>query len=251
MSSSINKKIIKFIRKISRKCGIELMRHIPSNSAPAQIAKLLKDNRINVIFDIGANTGKFAKEIREYGFSGKIVSFEPLSSAHSLLTKFALHDSEWHVHDQLAIGDKDSRIKINISGNSVSSSVLPMLKAHSSAAVESVYIDSEWVQLKKLDSVADEYINPSTNLFIKIDTQGFEWQVLDGASTTLNIAHGVLCELSLVPLYEGQKLWLDIIMRLEKEGFMLWALQQGFTDPKTGQTLQMDGVFLRKNFTKI
>jgi hypothetical protein len=101
-----------------------------------------------------------------------------------------------------------------------------------------------------LDSIANRYLNKNSNLFIKIDTQGYEWQVLDGANETLKRAQGVLCELSLVPLYHEQRLWRDVVDRLDQKGFMLWALQRGFTNPKTGQSLQMDGIFVRKKKLK-
>jgi len=124
--------------------------------------------------------------------------------------------------------------------------VLPMIESHFSAAEGSVYVNSERVPIFKLDSIANRYLDKNSNLFIKIDTQGYELQVLDGGSETLKQAKGVLCELSLVPLYHGQRLWRDIVDRLDQEGFMLWALQKGFTNPKTGQSLQMDGIFVRK-----
>ena len=107
------------------------------------------------------------------------------------------------------------------------------------------YIGSEKVAITQLDSVVSDYITPSSRTFIKIDTQGFEWQVLDGASETLKNAQGVLCEMSLVPLYEGQKLWMEMLKRLESEGFTLWAIQRGFTDPRDGRSLQMDAIFYR------
>ena len=91
------------------------------------------------------------------------------------------------------------------------------------------------------------FLNDSSNCFIKIDTQGYESQVLDGAINTLKKSKGILCELSLVPLYEGQHLWKEIIERFEKEGFVLWSLHKAFTDKRNGRTLQMDAVFLREN----
>jgi FkbM family methyltransferase len=202
------------------------------------------------VFDIGANEGQFAREIREHGYSRKIISFEPLTSARKALLSFASHDPGWQVHEQSAIGDKDGEIEIHIAGNSVSSSVLPMLESHSSAAVGSTYVGSERVPIFKLDSIANPYLDKNSNLFIKIDTQGYEWQVLDGAGKTLKQAQGVLCELSLVPLYNEQRLWRDIVDRLDRQGFILWALQKGFTNPKTGQSLQMDGIFVRKTELK-
>lgn len=235
----------KIIKQYARNFGIEITRYRPSSSEASQLAKVLKMGKINMVFDIGANEGQFAREIREHGYIGTIVSFEPLTSARKKLLDFASRDPCWYVHKQSAIGDRNDEIEIHIAGNSVSSSVLPMLESHSNAALGSAYVSSERVPIIKLDSIASLYIAPESNLFIKIDTQGFEWQVLDGASETIHQAKGVICELSLVTLYDGQRLWQDIVNRLEAQGLRLWALQKGFTDPRTGQSLQIDGIFLR------
>lgn len=124
-----------------------------------------------------------------------------------------------------------------------------MLESHASAAPNSAYIGSERVPIVRLDSVAARCLTPESNLFVKIDTQGFEWQVLDGAPETLSKAQGVLCELSLIPLYDGQMMWRDIV-NYDANGFGIWALQQGFTNPSTGQCLQMDPIFLQNNILK-
>ena len=128
----------------------------------------------------------------------------------------------------------------------MSSSALPMLAEHSSAALDSAYVASERASLIRLDSVVTQYLAEDSCLFLKIDTQGFEWQVLDGATETLKHAQGVLLELSLIPLYEGQKLWLEIIERMNTQGFTLWTLQRGFTNQRTGRTLQIDATFIRQ-----
>ena len=239
-----------FVRKAARKFGFEITRYQPANSPMAQLSKALEVAKIDIVFDVGANVGQFAKAIREHGYMGKIVSFEPLTTAREKLNFIAQTDRLLSVHEQCAIGDHNGEIEINIAGNSVSSSILPMHKSHSSAALGSAYVASERVPISTLDSIASRYIESNSNLFIKIDTQGYEWQVLDGASETLKRARGVLCELSLVPLYDGQRLWRDIIDRLAAEGFMLWALQKGFTDPITGRSLQMDGIFLRRGLIR-
>lgn len=242
----MKKKIIILIRNIAKLFGILVLKDRPSNSPEKQLSTILNLLNIDVVFDIGANEGQFAREIRQHGYRGKIISFEPLTSARKNLLFFASPDPDWQVHEQSAIGDQDGEIEIHIAGNSVSSSVLPMLESHSSAAVGSAYVGSERVPIFKLDRVANRYLDKNSNLFIKIDTQGYEWQVLDGASETLKRAKGVLCELSLVPLYHEQRLWRDIVDRLDQQGFVLWALQKGFANPKTGQSLQMDGIFIRK-----
>ena len=239
-----------FIKKFIYKFGLDIYRFEPSSSPPKQILSVLKIKNIDIVFDIGANIGQFAKELRSAGYNGEIVSFEPLPKAHVSLKELAKKDKKWKVHDPVAIGDKNKKIKINISENSVSSSLLPMMKKHLSAAETSKYISSEIVNMYKLDSISEKYLNKNSKLFLKIDTQGYEWQVLDGAKESLKRAQGVLCELSLVPLYNEQRLWRDIVDRLDQYGFMLWALQKGFTNSKTGQSLQMDGIFVKKTELK-
>jgi len=242
----MNIHIKNIIKKILYKLGWDLYRFTPSSSPQMQIITALKNEKINIIFDIGANVGQFAKDLRTAGYGDQIVSFEPLSTARASLLDIAKIDKKWQVHDQAAIGDQDGEIMINVSENSVSSSVLPMKDLHLSAAPTSAFISSEKVPVYKLDSISEKYLNKDSRLFIKIDTQGFEWEVLNGAKNTISRASGIICELSLVPLYDNQRLWREIIDRLDSEGFMLWALQKGFTDQKTGQSLQMDGIFLRK-----
>lgn len=234
------------IRKFIRGLGWDLHRLSPSSSNSAQLCAALDYVGSNVVFDIGANIGQFAQELRSVGFTGKIISFEPQSSAHGKLSIAASSDSAWIVHSRVAVGDREGEIKINIAGNSVSSSVLPMLDAHSSAAIGSAYVSNERAPLIRLDSVAAQYIDPDSRCFIKIDTQGFEWQVLEGANDTLCRSRGVILELSLVALYEGQRPWRDVIDRMEAEGFSLWAIQKVFTDSRTGRSLQVDAIFLRE-----
>ena len=235
------------IKNIFNSVGLEVQRNQPLYEAGTQIYQAIKKINTDIILDVGANTGQFSLEIRKKGYSGKIVSFEPLISARKKLIECSLKDKNWLIHEQAAIGDHNGFIDINISKNSVSSSILPMLSSHSDAEVNSVYIGSERTPIITLDSVADAYLNDSSNCFIKIDTQGYEWQVLDGAINTIKKSKGILCELSLVPLYEGQHLWKEIIERFEKEGFVLWSLHKAFTDKRNGRTLQMDAVFLRDN----
>ena len=233
------------LKKVIQSLGFELRRLSPGTNPGFQLLKGLQRFEVDIVFDIGANTGQFASELRSVGYKGRIISFEPLSDAYQTLITAAAHDRGWTVHPRGAIGDFDGEIDINVAGNSVSSSVLPMLNSHSAAAVDSAYIGSERAPIYRLDSVASDYVQDSANYFIKVDTQGFEWQVLDGAREMLKQARGVMCELSLVPLYEGQRLWKDMLHRLEAEGFTLWSIQKGFTDPQDGRALQSDVILFR------
>lgn len=235
----------KIIKKIFSFAGLNIQRINPFSHSTIRLIKSMENYDIDMVLDIGANIGQFAQDIRAYGYTGKIVSFEPLSQAHEKLKYLSEKDPKWTAHSRTAIGNEDGKLTINISKNLVSSSILPMMKSHSSAAKDSVYISTEAVDVNKLDSIASKYIDESSSVFLKIDTQGYEWQVLEGAKETLPKIKGILCELSLTPLYEGQKLWIDMVQYLEKEGFTLWSIQHGFTDARDGRTLQVDATFYR------
>jgi FkbM family methyltransferase len=246
----VMKKIIILVRKIAKLFGIIIIKDRPANSPEKQLSAVLNFLDIDVVFDIGANEGQFGKNIRDIGYKSKIISFEPLTSARKKLIKNANKDSNWVVHSQCAIGNKNGNVKINISKNLVSSSILSINKKHLDAEKESFFINKEIVPIYKLDEIANFYIKSNSNLFIKIDTQGYEKEILNGALKTLKKTKGVLCELSLVSLYKGQFLWRDIVDMLDDKGFALWALQTGFTNPNTGQTLQVDGIFIKKTELK-
>lgn len=237
----------KIIKKIFLRIGIEIHGYNPNSSPEAQLVASLKKFEIDLVLDVGANRGQFASGIRQGGYSGKIVSFEPLTIAHAKLTKISATDQLWEVYHRCAIGDHDSEVTINVAGNSASSSILPMLESLISAAPHTAYVGQETTSLLRLDSIDPKYFSEYKNPFLKIDTQGFEWQVLDGALNSLPYVKGLLLELTLTPLYSGQHLWEDFLVRLKDEGFTLWALQPGFTDSLNGRTYQVDGIFFRTN----
>ncbi|MCZ8191300.1 MAG: FkbM family methyltransferase [Microcystis sp. LE19-338.1B] len=236
----------KTIKKLARSLGVDLKRYNVQTSEAAKMQRLLAYHNIDLVFDVGANIGQYAKLLRELGYSGRIVSFEPLSSAYSQLKAVSKKDPLWEIAPQTAIGNQEGEIVINIAGNSYSSSALPMLDAHLESAPESAYSGSETVKLSRLDTLAKDYIKSETkSIFLKIDVQGLEKQVIEGATAILPLVKGIKLELSLVPLYEGQVLFKEMIDIIEKLGYELYGIEPGFTAEKTGRVLQMDGIFFK------
>lgn len=233
------------IRKLLRKAGIEAHRYTIQTSAGAQLDRLLEHSGIDLVLDVGANSGQYATELRAHGYAGRIVSFEPLTSAHASLTLAARGDAGWSVAPRMALGDSEGEISIHVAGNSFSSSILDMLPSHERAAPGSGYVASETVPLKRLDSVAGEYLAGSRRVLLKIDTQGYEDRVLAGAASLLGRMTAIQTELSLVPLYAGQLLFDEMRRKIAALGFELFAILPGFVNEQTGQTLQFDGFFLR------
>jgi hypothetical protein len=118
-----------------------------------------------------------------------------------------------------------------------------MLFSHQNAAPQSAYVDIENCLLIILDSLIDKHLDHSTNMLMKTDVQGYEWQVLDESKFTIKLAKAFLFETSLISLYEDQKIYREIIERIENEDFMLWTFRPAFVDPKNVRTLKEDSLF--------
>jgi FkbM family methyltransferase len=238
--------IKRFVRNCIRSTGWDVKRFDPRSSEASQLMRQLFVQQIDVVLDVGANTGQFAEKLWDAGFHGRIVSFEPSTAAHSTLSKRAWRSANWIIAPRMALGDHDGTISLNLAGNSVSSSVLPMLPSHASAAPESRYTGSETADLRTLDSVSTEFVTDTERIFLKLDVQGFEYKVLQGAEQFLRRVAGIQLELSLVPLYDGEHLFHPMLHDLEERGYELWSVTPGFVDPDTSRLLQLDAIFFRK-----
>jgi FkbM family methyltransferase len=226
------------LKDILKKFGLDvkIYRRIPSP---------LVVHKIDLLLDVGANVGQYAMKARAAGYRKRIVSFEPLPSAHESLTENAKSDPSWIVHERCALGSTSGTSEINISRNSYSSSLLPMLPAHAAVWPESVYIGKDTTKVIPLSSIFDAYRRGAEHVFVKIDTQGYESEVLDGAKECLASIIGIELELSVVPLYQSQQLYDYFFRYLCEAGFRLWTLMPGLSDRRTGQVLQFDAIFVR------
>ena len=201
---------------------------------------------VDAILDIGANTGQFASGIREAGYQGQIFSFEPLPTAYSKLTINAEEDMLWHVVDRCAVGSSNGSAKINIAGNSFSSSILPMLSLHEEAAPESIDMDQEECSVITLDTfIENTFYDRSITFGLKIDTQGYEHRVIQGLRSYSDNIKVIVCEMSLIPLYDDSISMLDLCRQLSSLGFRCVALGPKYEHPSTGELLKVDGVFAR------
>jgi FkbM family methyltransferase len=207
---------------------------------------LFRAHDFNFVIDVGANTGQYGVMARRCGYRGPIISFEPLSAAHKELTQRAAPDELWTVAEKTALGAGAARTIINIANNSVSSSLLGMNSRHVAAAPNSAFVGTEEISVIALDDCIERYVGANTGGLLKIDTQGYEMEVLRGAHRTLSGKIDVVqTELSLVELYEGQPLMLSVCNFLERFGFNLRDIIPGFKDPASGRLLQLDGIFAK------
>ncbi len=241
----MNLKIIKvkteiLLRKFAEKFNVDL-----KMTDEEGFIKLLQHKKIDLILDVGANVGQYAQSLIGLGYKGNIISFEPLTGVYEMLVQKTKKYPNWKAAEKIGLGDYDGEAEINVSKNSVSSSILNMSDEHIKASPDGLYINKETIKVNKLDSVFHEYKNNFKNIFLKIDAQGYEENILNGASKSLSEINGLQLELSLVHLYDGQKLFLEMVEIIRSYGFEIYSMQQGFINKHTGRVLQSDVVFFR------
>ena len=202
-------------------------------------------HRVDHVFDVGASDGRYGQELRRFGYRGRITSFEPFPDYFGVLNKRVETDQLWTALPH-ALGSHTGEVVLNIAGNAgASSSILPMLERHIVALPEAAYVSAKTVQQLTLDGLWQDFVAPQERMFLKIDVQGYERPLLNGAREFLDHCIGVQLELSVVPLYEGAMLYQEALDIMRSLGFELMSLEAGFTDPANGQTLQADGAFFR------
>jgi len=242
-------KLKRRINRMFKRAGFTLHKYPPTPHNPyiEKTIRVMDRFEIDTLFSVGANKGQYALELRKYGYRNRIISFEPLKSAFAVLEQNAAKDPLWTANNY-ALGDEDCTSMINVAGNSYSSSFLDMLPAHIESAPKSKFIGQEQTEIRKLDTVFHQFAQEGDKVMLKIDTQGFEKHVLDGAINSFGNIRIVQLEISVVPLYRNELLLIDMLRFMEEKGYHLYLMTEEFSDEKTFQLLQVNGTFVKKEY---
>lgn len=224
--------------------GLKISRRSCATDDMLAMAAMMEAREVDLILDVGANVGQFAEKAFEAGYRNRIVSYEPLSRPHGILVDKCRENPNWSV-ERLCIGDSPGEVELMISHNEIASSILDFTPRLSGYQPEFEYVGSEMVEIRTLDVAAQDVVAAAQNPFLKIDVQGFEEQVLQGAEETLVRCVGLQIELSFVELYQGQMLFSEMIQGLEEKGFTPYRFYPAWIDVRDGRWLQADGLFFR------
>ena len=216
-----------------------------------QLAQVASDLKLDLALDVGANEGQFARELFWAGFGGRIVSFEPQPEVHALLLAAARGEGRWRVAPPLALGAAAGTLKLAVFNRSDMSSFLPATDLAGRAIPELAQTASIDVPVVRLDDVFDDYVKPGERVLLKLDTQGFEREILDGAKAVLPKIAAVLLELSASPLYAGQPRYLELLNMLEARGFRLWHISPGYFCKRTHRLLDFDALLVSERLAAI
>jgi FkbM family methyltransferase len=240
MSTSPKDAARRAVKSALLRAGVEIGRHRPSSSASRR-SQVMAHHRIGVVLDVGGNLGSYGRRLREAGYVGRIVSFEPVGHAFAGLAEQAAGDPRWHVH-RLALGAQDDELEINVAEGVWCSSFLPLAEHAENKVDGMTMVTTEKVPVRRLDGLGLDLAAPT---MMKLDVQGFEPQVIDGAGALIDQVTVIEIELSLALLYEGQTHGLDMAVGLRSRGFELVGVDPGAVDPATGYVLEADALFAR------
>ena len=209
-------------------------------------SQIIKTSNVDLVIDVGANKGQYASALFKQGYVGDILSFEASSSVYDRLILEASSNARWRVNRRAALGASPGTVSFNIAGNEgLSSSVLQMGATHLASVPDSQYIATETVEMTTLAHEMSSDIKSYKRVFLKLDVQGYEKEVLAGALPILPYIFGVQIELSTTSLYEGDETFEYFFEFFERKGFELWDVQSGHRHTKTRRLLQFDAVFIK------
>jgi FkbM family methyltransferase len=231
------------IRRFVRSLGYDIAKF--NESHPFVRRKLIVQHHgIKTVLDVGASAGQFGQHMRnDIAYTGRMVSFEPLSTPFATLKRLAEGDGGWNVF-RYGLGDTNGNMRMNVSANSCSSSMLAVSGALLAVAPQVSVVGVEDVEVRTLDSVFTS-LACEEPIYMKIDTQGFEDRVLRGAEQSVSHISVIQLEMALAPMYEGSKTFMEVGAMLGDFGYSLVSLEPGLADPKTGHLLEVDGTFER------
>jgi FkbM family methyltransferase len=233
------------LQRLAHRLGYDLTPRRKAKSPDAQLVALLKHFGITCVLDVGANVGQYGARLRAWGYPGRIVSFEPQAGSHAALERRAAADAAWQVAPPMALGARAGEVELEVSAESDMSSILPQSALLRQVSPSSAMVRRETVPLRRLDDVAGSYLAADDRVFLKIDAQGYEIEVLAGAVRLLERLAGIQLELALVPLYEGERPFRVMLDELSALGFEPYLFLPGYFERKLARQLQIDGVFMR------
>lgn len=212
------------------------------------LKRFLSAFAVDCLFDVGANRGQYAMMLRkDAGYRGLILSFEPNPDVFAQLQKAAASDRDWHVFN-MALSDFDGTASFNImAADQFSSLKKPSGEQDAIFADRNRVTKTVEMQCRRLDTLLPELVaqHGFARPFLKMDTQGHDLSVCEGAGAVMTDMLGVQTELGVRPIYEGGTGYRAMIDWLDARGFAPSAF---FANNKGHFPLlvEMDGIFVNR-----
>lgn len=211
------------LRKLLNSAGYDLLRLRNSNfTLETNLLNVLKKKGISCIIDVGANCGQYGSFLRRIGYRGHIFSFEPVQHVFEKLQSAAKHDSKWRCF-QYALGNQEGKKEINVYRSTVFSSFFDANEYSKNIwnSLRDVY--TEIVHVRKLEDIYDELTQDlgSVTCMLKMDTQGYDVNVFQGARAILGNVEALQSEIAIIKVYEEMPDGLDALKLFQEHGYYI------------------------------
>jgi FkbM family methyltransferase len=209
------------------------------------VAALLDRYEVNCVFDVGANSGQYGKQLRRLGYTGRIVSFEPTAETFAKLQRTAEKDPDWLVY-QMGLGREDATESIHV-GWKTMNSLLPPSDYGKGRYQRFATTRTEEIEIRRLDGVMDKALAGITDPrpYLKMDTQGYDLEVFAGAGERVADFVGMQSEVAALRLYEGSPRMAEAIATYEASGFEISGMYPVTREAATGRVVEFDCVMVR------
>lgn len=245
----------RIIKKAFAMSGYEIVGTENAGTLSGHLKQVFDLLDINCVLDVGANEGQYGRLLRKMGYKGIIVSFEPVQKAYALLQQGVKDDDAWYSFNY-ALGGENVVKALNITSGSDLSSFLTLsnygiktlgrYRNNDKPVTETE--DTKHIEIKRLDAVFESIIQGIENprIFLKMDTQGYDLEVMKGAENCLDKIFGIQSEISVLPLYNNMPDYLQSLRVFTDLGYALTGLYTVIREPETLKIVEYDCVMIRE-----
>lgn len=214
-------------KRLLARSGYQLY-HLPGvESLQDHLMRVFSRLAINCVVDVGAYRGSYALELRNAGYTGHILSFEPVAQNFAALAKAAGGDASWRTFP-FALGDRAGDATINLyEGTTFHSLLKPSDFGRDAFPDKLAVTGTETITIRRLADVLDDCLRgiPEPRIFLKMDTQGYDLSVVEGAEAILHRVLGLQSEMAVTPIYRDMTTTMsNAVPELQKRGFGLTGL---------------------------
>lgn len=249
-NNKVRKYLIKLLQHYADRAGVLVIQkwRVDGYLLAQRLKRVFNEYAIDCCLDVGANVGQYRDFLREeVDYKGLIISYEPDPASFKILEERKKNDDNWVVFN-CALGDENSMLELNIMKSSVFNSFLSpdssnteYYKKHNAIAgkvrIQSKRLDSEFRELAHAHGVK--------NVFMKMDTQGYDLKVFEGAEACLDLIRGVQTEISVMPLYKNIPLIDESIAAFREKGYEVSGMYS-LSESRFPHALEFDCIFLPK-----
>lgn len=192
--------------------------------------------------DCGANAGQWGTNFKEEFPELRLISFEPLVESFKILEEKSRKYKHWVAHN-VALSSFSGSATIHFASNQGMSSSLNRPLLHSKVHPEITFEESLEVSVSTLDN----FHLDGNRIFLKIDVQGHENELLLGAAESLKSVALIEIESSYTPLYDSEVSHHELLSKLSTLGFIPYSFGNVHHDLR-GRVWQLDTLLVRSDY---